>query len=169
MRSFRNIKGILFVFALVLAFASCGGWYENTKATLLSVNDVVNAYDDVAAEVFADVDSPEHPKFKKLELSMCFMYTVQDLLLAGWSTASMIDAGIMKKTDFGYWAAKVLLLVDTAINQWAVWDNVPAPVLGIQMYLRKYSPESVPPLDWTPPGDLECKKLVEQRVEERGK
>lgn len=159
---------------LVLALPACGGWFENTKAGLLSANDAVNAYDDVATEVWgekAQEDSPEGlAAFRSLELSTCVTYLVQDAIVMAWGTAAMVDAGIKQKSDMNVWIAWAITLLDHAENVFQLWsgDDVPELVKGavdfMERTLDNFNPGGVLPPGVDPPSELDCKAVVKARA-----
>lgn len=153
------------VVAVCLTLAACGGWASNARASLLTANEAVNAYDDVAAELWKDAPTND-TSFERLERSMCFTYLIQDAIIEGWAIVSMVDHGIKKETDFGYWAAETAVVLDQLEDQLTAWEiDLPEPLMKAFLVIESLAGGVSLP-DTEPPDAFTCKAVIDMH---RGK
>lgn len=107
---------LLAVIALLsFLLGGCGSWLNDTRAGILTANQALNSYDDIAVEIWKD--APTNPDSKQeLGVSLCACYIVQDALIEGWTIATMVDDGLKKKRDFTDWVGNILTVLDALEN-----------------------------------------------------
>ena len=149
------------VLAAVVAatLAGCGGWLTKTRAGLLSANEALGAYDDVAAELWSDAATNDD-SFVKLGRSLCLSLLIQDAIIEGWAITSMVDHGIKEEADFTIWAGETVVVIDHLQDfLYELGVPIPDPLAKVLLLIESFAGGFSMP-DVEPPTDLECKAVL---------
>lgn len=146
------------VLAAVVA-AGCGSWLNKTRAGLITANQGLNAYDDVAAELWSDAATNDE-SFRNLERSLCLSLMIQDTIIEGWAITSMVDYGIKEKADFTIWAGQAVVVLDHLQDfLYELQVPIPEPIAKVATLIEAFAGGFAMP-DVEPPTDLECKAVL---------
>ena len=118
---------VIFAVALLLTFllSGCGSWLNNTRTTLLATNAGLNAYDDVAVELWRD--APTNQKAKKdLGISACACVMVQDQIIQAWAVTTAVDHGLKKKDDVTPYISAAIGILDS-LEDYLEMSGYPLP------------------------------------------
>lgn len=135
----------IFVLLLLLTFllSGCAGWINTTRTGLLSTNAGLNAYDDVAVEVWKDA-SGDSKQTEQLGMSTCVSVIVQDNIIQAWSITTAVDNGIKKKSDITPYISASINMIDALEDYLEMGDvALPVPLKVVVSELEKLNPGSV--------------------------
>lgn len=148
----------ILVLLLTLLLTGCGSWLNDTRAGILTANQALNSYDDVAVEVWKDAPTDEMSK-QELGVSLCACYIVQDSLMEGWAIATMVDAGLKKKKDFNLWVGNLLTVLDSLENHLEMSSlKIPPQLSMLITYAESLNPKAM--MDPSKEPLAECSKIL---------
>lgn len=152
----RGITGII----LIIGITGCGSWLNNTRAGILTANQALNSYDDLAVEIWKDAKEDEESK-AELGVSLCASYIVQDALIEGWTIATMVDDGIKKKKDFTQWVGNILTVLDALENHIEMSGvKIPPQLAMLIAYVENLNPKAL--MDPSKEPLAECAQILPQ-------
>lgn len=156
----------LITIALCMALMGCGSWLNDTRTGLLAANASVNAYDDIAVELWKD--APTSPASKEqLGTSLCVTLIVQDSIIQSWAVTTAVDHGLQKEGDITPYLSTAITVLDS-LEDYLEMGGVPIPgaIKAAIAYLESINPGGVLAPDAEP---LEqCTALLAERFPSAG-
>jgi len=155
------IAVMIIVTLMTFMLGGCGSWLNDTRTGLLAANASLNAYDDIAVEVWAD--APTNPEAKAdLGISLCACLITQDSLIQAWSVTTAVDKGIQKEGDITPYLSTAIGVLDS-LEDYLEMGGVPIPqaIKAAIAYLEGMNPGGVLAPDAEP---LEqCTAILEEK------
>lgn len=151
---------------LCLALAGCGTWLNDTRKGLMAGNAAVNAYDDVAVEVWKD--APTNPeKHKQLGVSLCASLIAQDALIEAWAITTLVDKGIAKESDITPYISNAVVVLDS-LEDYLEMAGVNLPV-ALRVAISALE-SLVPPVAMPPDAEPleQCEQVLDERFPSAG-
>ena len=128
---------------MTFILGGCGSWLNDTRTGILAANASMNAYDDIAVEVWSD--APTNPEAKKqLGTSLCATLIVQDSLIQAWAVTTAVDKGIQKEGDITPYLSTAITILDS-LEDYLEMGGVPIPeaVKAAIAYIEVMNPGGV--------------------------